>query len=104
MRKSGKKRKAVFLTFQNTFAAKFSDLCGKSAALDLEIVGELLTVERDIEAIRARELCTEREVSEELIARGALGGDLDALVEAYVLLCNILHQVEYHLRVKAADV
>ena len=86
----------VFIGIYNSLAFELTYFGGESAALDLEVICELLAVEGDIEAAASRGFGANGEVSEELIARCALRGDLYALVEAEILPCKILHNIIYH--------
>ena len=83
--------KPIFLAVEDAFLFQFTDLGRKPAAVDLEVVGKLLAVKGDFKATAVGFFCLYGEVGHQLFARGALGGDLHALMKENGLGGKILH-------------
>ena len=81
----------ILFAFQNALFAQFSDLGGKTAAVNLKIVGKLLTVKGDIKGIAVHLLGAQHQIGHQLFSRASFGSDLYALMEFDRLGRKILH-------------
>ena len=73
--------KTVFAAFQNSLVAQFAYFGRKTASVDLEIIGQLLSVKGYQKGRRARLFLALSEVTQKFFARCALGGNLQSSVE-----------------------
>ena len=71
----------IFLVLKNAFLLHFADLGGQTATLNLKIIGKLLTVKGDVKAVAVCFFGLQHQIGHQLFAGGALGRDLDPLVE-----------------------
>ena len=94
----------IFLIVDDSFFFQFADLGRESASLDLKIVCKLLTVKGYIKAVTVAFFCLQRKIRQKLFVRGALGGDLYALMKHYSFCGKVLHKIEDELLMKAAVV
>ena len=94
----------IFGALEYPFTAQLADLHGQTAAVDLEEVCQLLAVKGDVKAVASHALGFHGKIGQQLLPRRSLGGDFDALVEQDGLGCQILHQIEDQLLMKAAVV
>ena len=99
---SHKQRKPIFLRIENPLFFEFSDLGGKTASVNHEEIGKLLSVKRDLKGIASRLLRLHVEICKQFFARGSLGGDLKALMKKDRFHRKLLHHIEDQLLMEAA--
>ena len=92
------------MAVEYTLAAQLADLGRETAAVDLEIIGQLLTVEGNLKAVAVCFFCLQHEIGHQLFPRGSLGDDLGAMVKGDGLEGEILHHIEDELLMEAAIV
>ena len=97
-----KQRKLVPAAFQKAFPAQLTDLGGQAAAVDLQIICQLLPVIGDGEGGAALELGLVQQVSHQLFPGASPGGNLDLLIEDDVFHGHQLQQIEDDLTGLAA--
>ena len=80
------KREAVFLAFDDFLFAQFADLCGQTAAVDFQIVRQLLPVVGDRELAAAVDFGLVLKIRHQLLPGASPGSDLDLLVENQIFV------------------
>ena len=63
------KLKMIFTAIDDSLFFHFAYLCGKTASVNLKIVGKLLPVKRDIEACAVRYSGAAHKIGEKLLSR-----------------------------------
>ena len=94
--------KMLFVAFKEAFVSELAYFCGQTASVNLEVVGELLSVVGDIKASASGFFGFYGKVSQKLFSCCFLCGVLDLLVEINGFCCKVFHKIEYKLLMKSA--
>ena len=92
----------VFCIFDYSLSPHLSYLGGKSAPLDLQIIGKLLAVKRNIELVFPALLGNHYKIAQQLLSRGTLCRNLDFFVKSEIFKRKIFHKIEYQPLMEAA--
>ena len=94
----------VLPALQDPFPAQLADLRGHCAALHLQIIRQCLPVKGDGKPVAALRLGLLQKIGHQLFPGGALGGDLDLLVQDQIVDGHQMEQIVNDLAVECAGI